>query len=70
MRFKPGDTAFILESNLFIREVKVLSVSGGFVLIQIKGDSGRLNLRVSRLFATKDEAIASAKKNYPYRRFP
>ena len=64
MNFKPGDTAFILESNFFIREVNVLSVSNGFSLIQIKGDKGRINLRESRLFATKDEAIASAKRNY------
>ncbi len=62
MKFKPGDTAFILESNFYIREVKVLSVKSGFALIQIKGDNGRLNLRESRLFATKDEAIASFKR--------
>ncbi len=62
MKFKPGDTAFILESNFLIREVKVLSVKGGFALIQIKGDKGRINLRESRLFATKEEAMASAKR--------
>ena len=61
-RFHPGDTAFILVSNLYIHEVTVLRVEGGFVLVQIKGEKGRINIRESRLFATKEEVIASVKR--------
>ena len=61
-KFHPGDTAYILESNFRIREVTVLRVDHGFILIQIKGDEGCINLREGRVFATKEEVIASAKR--------
>ena len=65
-RFKPGDKAFIVVSNIYVHEVEVLRYSGGFVTIHIIGDythgRGRINLRESRLFATKEEAAASIKR--------
>ena len=63
-RFRSGDTAFILVSNLYIHEVKVLRVEHGFALIQIKGEKGRINLRESRLFTTKEKVIASVKRGF------
>jgi hypothetical protein len=39
-RFVVGDTAFIVESNRFIKEVKVLSTAGGLYLIQFLDTGG------------------------------
>ena len=39
-RYKAGDTAFIVESNRFIREVEVRSCSGGIFLVKFKDNGG------------------------------
>ncbi len=61
-RFKPGSTAYILESNRFIREVEVKSFSGGMYLLVFKDTGGGVRLRENRLFTTKEAAEASIKK--------
>ena len=61
-RFKPGSTAYIVESNRFIREVEVKSFSGGLYLLIFKDTGGGVKLRENRLFATKEGAEASIKK--------
>ena len=61
-RFKPGSTAYIVESNRFIREVEVKSFSGGLYLLIFKDTGGGVRLRENRLFATKEEAEESIKK--------
>lgn len=33
---KPGDTAFIIESNRIIREVEIVRNTGGFILSALK----------------------------------
>ena len=62
-RFRPGSTAYIVESNRFIREVEVKSFSGGLYLLIFKDTGGGVKLRENRLFATKEEAEASIKKS-------
>ncbi len=61
-KYNPGDTAFIVENNHIIREVKVINTSGGFVTIRFMDSHGGIKLRESRLFPSKEEAEASLPK--------
>ena len=61
-QYKPGDIAYIVESSLFVREVKVLKVAGGFATLRFTDSGGGVKLRESRLFPTKEEAEVSMKK--------
>ena len=62
MAFKAGDTVYIVESNRFIREAEVRSCGGGMYLVRFKDNGGGIRLREHRLFATKEEAEASIKR--------
>lgn len=62
-RFVVGDSAFIVESNRFIKEVKVLSTAGGLYLIQFLDTGGGIKVKEHRLFATKEEAERSIRKS-------
>lgn len=53
---KPGDTAFIIESNRIIREVEIVRNTGGFYLIRFKDSGGGIKVRENRLFPTREEA--------------
>ncbi len=61
VKLKAGDTAFIVESNRFIREVEIKSCAGGMYLIKFKDSGGGIKVKEHRLFATKEEAEASLK---------
>ena len=61
-KYNPGDTAFIVESSRFIREVRVLKIAGGFATLQFADSDGGIKLRESRLFPTKEAAEASLPK--------
>ena len=61
-KFKPGDTAFIVESSRFIREVTVLKITGGFATLRFPDTGGGIKLRESRLFPSKEAAEASLPK--------
>lgn len=61
-KYNPSDTAYIVESNRIIREVKVLKVTGGFATLRFMDSDGGIKLRESRLFPTKEEAEASLPK--------
>ena len=70
-KYNPGDTAFIVESSRFIREVKVLKIVGGFVTLRFVDRDGGIKLRESRLFPTKEAAEASLpKKTSPRSQWP
>lgn len=53
---KPGDTAFIIESNRIIRKVEIVRNTGGFYLIRFKDSGGGIKVRENRLFPTREEA--------------
>ena len=61
-KYSPGDTAYIVESNRIIREVKVLKTAGGFTTLRFTDSEGGIKLRESRLFPTKEDAEASLPK--------
>ena len=70
-KYNPGDTAFIVESSRFIREVMVLKVAGGFATLRFVDSDGGIKLRESRLFPTKESAEASLpKKTTPRSQWP
>ena len=59
MRFKPGDKAFIVESNRFLRKVEIRSTAGGMYLIKFVDTDGGIKVKESSLFATREEAEKS-----------
>lgn len=63
--WQAGDQAFIVVSNRQVREVRVLSRSGGFCTVRIEGsgaDPGAIRLRDARLFQTCDKAQATIRQ--------
>lgn len=51
-----GDTAYIVESNRIIREVKIIRCSGGIFLVKFPDTEGGIQVKRHRLFATREEA--------------
>lgn len=58
-RFNEGDTAYIVESSRFIREVTVIKFAGGLYTIRFKDSNGGIKVRENRLFQAKEDAEAS-----------
>ena len=54
--YKAGDIAWIVESTIFVKEVEIVNIRGGFVTLRFKGSSGGMRVRESRLYKTKEEA--------------
>lgn len=54
-KFKEGDTVYLLESGMRIREAAVKRYKGEFCIIQFKGGGG-IQVRSSRLCGTIEEA--------------
>ena len=60
MRFKKGDTAYLIENQIRITPVKVIAVSGGFCTVRFcDSGSSAIRVRESRLFKTEEEASRS-----------
>lgn len=56
LKFNPGDKAFIIESSIYIKEVEIVKVSGGFYLIKYSNKTGGYRVKESRLYKTEAEA--------------
>ena len=61
-RFNSNDTAFLIESNRIIREVRIVKYAGGLYTIQFVDGGGGIKVRESRLFSTKEEADTAIQK--------
>ncbi len=61
-KYKPGDLAYIIESNRFIREVQVRSAAGGMYVIRFTDTGGGIKVKESRLFPSKEDAERSLQK--------
>ena len=61
-RLFQNDTAYFIESNWRIREVRILKITGEFATIRFADGEGGTRLRISRLYATKEEAEKSIRK--------
>lgn len=57
-----GDTAYIVESNRIIRDVKIIRCSGGIFLVKFPDTGGGIQVKRHRLFATREEAENSIVK--------
>lgn len=62
MKYKAGDIAYIVENGLYIREVIIRMISGGFATLVFTDREGGTRLRESRLFPTRETAEASLPK--------
>lgn len=60
MRFKKGDTAYLIENHMRIRQVEIVAVSGGFFTVRFCDSvSSATRVRGSRLFKTEEDASQS-----------
>ena len=59
---KVGDTAYIVESNRYEREVEIRRCSGGMFLVLFTDSGGGIQVKAHRLFATREEAEKSIEK--------
>ena len=59
---KVGDTAYIVESNRYVREVEIRRCSGEMFLVRFTDTGGGIQAKAHRLFATREEAEKSIEK--------
>lgn len=57
MKFKAGDIAYLIESNRFIREGKIMQYFNGLYLFQFT-EGGAIRVKEHRLVASEEEAQA------------
>ena len=56
-QIKMGDTAYLVHSNRFVREVTVTRIDGyGMCSVRFTDAAGGIRVRINRLFQTKEEA--------------
>ena len=60
-RFQVDDTAWLVESNRIIREVRIIRLAGSFYVVQFKDSGGTIHMRGTRLLATEEEAKKSVR---------
>ncbi len=61
-KYQVGDTAYIVESNRFIREVKITKHIAGSYIIKFVDSGGGIRVHESRLFPTEEDAKHSIRK--------
>lgn len=61
-KYNPGDTAYIIESGLYVREVVILRAAGGMYTVRFSDYGGGMKVRESRLFPSSEEAEKSLKR--------
>ena len=73
---KVGDTAYIVESNRYVREAEISRCSGGMFMVRFTDTGGGIQVKAHRLFATMEEAEKSIEKSVekevqrnPYKRW-
>lgn len=52
---KTGDTAYIVESNRYIREVKIIRINGDMFLVRFTDNGGGIQVRKNRLFPSAEK---------------
>lgn len=62
-KYDKNDTAFLIESNRFIREVKIAKYSAGLYLVKFADGAGGIKVRENRLYASEEEARAALPKS-------
>lgn len=62
-KFSTGQTAWIIESGLLVREVTVMKVSGNLATIRFPDTGGAIRIPSSRLYDTKENAEYALKQH-------
>ena len=57
-KYNPGNKAFIVANNIFVKEVSILKCVGGFYTVRFIDNGGAMRVRENRLFPTVDAAKA------------
>lgn len=57
---KKNDTGWIVESNMYVREVSIINISGN--LLTVKFNNAAIRLPKHRIYETYEEAVISIKK--------
>ena len=55
-KYQIGDTAYIVESNRFIRDVKITKHIAGSYIIKFVDSGGGIRVHESRLFPSEEDA--------------
>lgn len=64
--FQKGDTAWIVESNMYVREVSIINISGN--LLTVKFNNAAIRLPKHRIYETYEEAVSSIKNVKPVKK--
>ena len=57
MKYKKGDTAYIIENNSHAREIRIVGASSGFYTVKFcDSQSSAIRVREGRLYRTEEEA--------------
>lgn len=56
MKYEIGSTAFIIESNRFIREVVIVRQKGSFYIVRFADGTGGIQLKEHRIFPSREAA--------------
>ena len=62
MKYRPGDIAYIVSNNRWVRTVEVVGASYGLITVHILERNSHIRLRENRLFPTEEAAKASLPK--------
>lgn len=62
LAIKERSTAFIIESNRFIREVTIIKQRDDLCVVRFSDKRGGIQIRSSRLYSTREEAEAKLPK--------
>ena len=61
---KVGDTAYIVESNRYVREVEIRRCSGGMFLVRFTDTGGGIQVKAHRLLQTACEPSPVFRRPY------
>ncbi len=62
-KYNPGDTAYIVESGLFVRQVKVVRCAGGFATLRFTDSAGGVRLREADCFRQKRKQKPTSRRS-------
>lgn len=57
-KYNPGNKAYIVANNIFVKEVCILKCVGGFYTVRFIDNGGAMRVRENRLFPNADSAKA------------
>lgn len=58
MQFKKGQVVYIVENGKYTRRCRIIEIQGGFAVLEFF-NGALARLRLSRLYATEEEAAAA-----------